>query len=227
MNAHLNEIVSYYDQLAPGYDASRFANSYGRSIDLEERAILRAWLRPVANGAVLDLGCGTGRLLDMATEGIDPSGEMAAVARGKHPGRRVRQGKLTDLLTTGERFDAIFSLHVMMHLPVEEIASIIASAADIIRPGGLFIFDAPSSLRRRLTGHRQAGWHGGTALNAADVSALAGAGWRLAARRGILLLPLHRVPEALRPAARWLDRVLLSGPLKSLASYTFYCLERR
>lgn len=73
MNTH---ITTYYNQLAQKYDSDRFGNAYGRFLHAQERALLTRWLASVKAGAILDLGCGTGRFLDLATHGLDASTGM-------------------------------------------------------------------------------------------------------------------------------------------------------
>ncbi len=119
--ADLEQVIRYYDRVAEHYDADRFGNSYGRYIDAQERRVLKRWLAPAGNGLVLDLACGTGRLLDFATHGMDASPEMARIAGQKHPGKALRCGPAAKLGGFGIRFDAIFSLHLLMHLPPAEI----------------------------------------------------------------------------------------------------------
>ena len=60
-------VVEYYNDLSERYDLDRFDNSYGAYVDAQERRILRRWLAPMGQGKILDLACGTGRLLDLAT----------------------------------------------------------------------------------------------------------------------------------------------------------------
>lgn len=86
MSQNKDKVVEYYDHLAKDYDRDRFGNSYGRFIDAEERAVLSRW-KVKDSGRVLEVACGTGRLLDFAAAGCDASSEMLAVAREKHPAR--------------------------------------------------------------------------------------------------------------------------------------------
>lgn len=86
------QLVDYYDQLAESYDHSRFDNSYGRYIDAQERRLLKHWLDQVQGGKILDLACGSGRLLHLATHGLDASPAMVRIAKQKHPGKDVRCG---------------------------------------------------------------------------------------------------------------------------------------
>ena len=113
-----------------------------------------------------------------------------------------------------------------MHLPPAKIESLFRACWDGLRPGGLLVFDVPTALRRRLTGFRPGGWHGGTALKWIEIRALAGPGWRHRADRGVLFFPIHRLPPRIRPALRRVDDLICLTPLKVLASYTVYCLEK-
>lgn len=219
-------IVEYYDELAERYDRDRFDNAYGAYVDAQERQLLRRWLAPIGNGQILDLACGTGRLLDLATHGLDASASMVRVARSKHPAKQIHCGPGAELAKLGICFDVIFCLHLFMHLSSGEIGSLFRVCLDQLQPGGLFIFDVPTALRRRLTGFQPGGWHGGTALSCAEVRALAGAGWRHRTDRGVLFFPVHRLPSRIRPAFRRVDDLIGMTPLKALSSYTVYCLEK-
>jgi SAM-dependent methyltransferase len=218
--------VQYYDELAERYDHDRFGNSYGAYVDAQERQLLRRWLAPIGNGQILDLACGTGRLLNLATHGLDASASMVRVARSKHPTKQIHCGPGAELAKLGICFDAIFCLHLFMHLLSGEIEGLFRVCLDQLQPGGLFIFDVPTALRRRLTGFQPGGWHGGTALSCAEVRALAGAGWRHRTDRGVLFFPVHRLPSRIRPAFRRVDDLIGMTPLKALSSYTVYCLEK-
>lgn len=77
-----NEVVAYYDDIADTYDESRFGNSYGEFIDAEERMILDQVFPSDKREKRLEIACGTGRLTNYATYGLDASGEMLAHAEG-------------------------------------------------------------------------------------------------------------------------------------------------
>jgi len=85
------QVGHWYDTLADGYDAS-----FWRTCDRAEDQVVRDWLAPhVGVGRVLDVGCGTGLLLDVLPAitahryvGVDVSAGMVRVARAKHPGYR-------------------------------------------------------------------------------------------------------------------------------------------
>lgn len=84
-----------YDPIAPLYD------SYHASPEaLAENAAVISALGPLV-GSVLDIGCGTGLLLDEAIIegnylGIDPSRAMLDILRSKHPDADIRKTPLED-----------------------------------------------------------------------------------------------------------------------------------
>lgn len=219
-------LVQYDDRLADRYDADRSGNSYGRYVDAQERRVLCHWLAPFQGGLILDLACGTGRLLDLATHGLDASPAMVRIAQEKYPQKPIRCARATEVGVFRACFDAIFCLHLLMHLAPAEIGDVLRSCFEQLGPGGVLIFDIPSALRRRLTGFRPAGWHGGTALSLREIARLAGPRWRIKATRGVLFFPIHRLPPSVRPLFRPLDDLAGATPLKPWCSYLFCCLQR-
>ena len=142
-------IIDYYDALAPNYDADRFGNSYGRFLDAQERTILDKYL-PRDAARVLDLGCGTGRLSDFAGQGCDASLRSIELARAKHPLKRFIQADIAELPYPDGSFEAAFCFHVFMHCRMPQIEAAFREAERVLQPGGVFIADIASALRRRL-----------------------------------------------------------------------------
>lgn len=222
----MKEVLQYYDAIATQYDESRFGTSYGKFVDAEERYFLKKWLIAVEGGRVLDAGCGTGRLLGLATHGVDGSSKMLDLARQRYPGKDIKHCTLDTLPFLDESFDVVFCMHVCMHLPVESIRTILTEFYRVLRPGGRLILDIPSARRRRMTGHTQDGWHGATALSSKDICTPDNF-WHVVAMRGILFTPVHRIPAALRPILLPLDICIGMSPLKELSSYHLYLLEKQ
>lgn len=222
----MQPIRDYYDALAPSYDRDRFGNSYGRYVDAMERALLRAWLAGRDPESVVDLACGTGRLLDFAMTGVDLSPAMLARAREKWPGRRLVQADAARTGLPSASFGAATCFHLLMHLDDAACAAVVREAARLVRPGGSLVFDVPSLPRRRLVRRAASGWHGDHAATLADVRRWAGDAWRLKRWRGIVALPIHRVPPGAR---RWLggvDAFVGRTPLARWSSYYVCELER-
>ena len=201
-------IAEYYDRLAPTYDQDRFGGTYGTFIDRSERGILRAML-PTGAGDVLDVGCGTGRLTDFATQGCDASGESVRLAAKRHPDKAFQVANATALPYPDASCDAAICFHVLMHLERDVIARLFGEVARVLRPGGTFVVDVASARRRRSVRRPNSGWHGDTSLTRGEIAALAGgAGLALAGVAGVAMVPIHRVPSRLRGLALPADRLL-------------------
>lgn len=77
----------------------------------------------IANGAtVLDVGCGTGALLRQIVDrfhavgiGVEPSEQMAAVARSKHPELSILPGVATELPVPDASIDAVVACLAYHH----------------------------------------------------------------------------------------------------------------
>lgn len=221
-----NTLRDYYDRIAADYDASRFGNSYGRYIATQERRILQRWLPRHAGAQVLDLACGTGRFLDLATVGLDASAKMLAVARQSHAKQALVHASALSMPFADDRFDAIFSLHLFMHLRPSTVAGVLDECHRVLRPGGVMVFDIPSATRRRMLRFQAQGWHGGTSASLAELKKLTAAKWAMASTSAVLMLPVHRIPVSLRLPLISLDDLLCRSWLKSMASHLFLQLRK-
>lgn len=212
-----NPILQYYDQLAPDYDHDRFGNSYGRFIDSRERAVLAHLLPRHHGGVVLDLACGSGRLLDFADFGVDASSEMVAIARQKHPNKTIHVADAAHIPLADGSVDTIISFHLFMHLDWDKIHAILAECHRVLRNGGRVIFDVPSADRRRLLRHQPQGWHGAFSASVPQWHQVPG--FSVGRTFGVLFLPIHRFPAAIRPLLTRLDAALCGSFLKAYSSY--------
>ncbi|MFT5587359.1 MAG: SAM-dependent methyltransferase [Cognaticolwellia sp.] len=218
------DILAYYERLAPTYDVDRFQNSYGRHLHLQETRILREFLPAQSN--IMDLGCGTGRFLELATAGTDLSPAMLEQARTHHPSHDLRLMSGQELPFENDAFDAAFSMHVFMHLDLATIQTLLKELHRVVRVGGHIVVDAPSLSRRRLTRTQPTGWHGATALDPGHLKGLAGPGWRMVADQGVLTLPVHRFPKWLRGPLLPADEALSKSRLRRFSSYRLYKFQR-
>ncbi|MFL5351320.1 class I SAM-dependent methyltransferase [Archangium sp.] len=223
LSEEMREVIAYYDELAPKYDTERFGGSYGAYLDGLERPALREWIQ---GPRVLDLACGTGRFLDLASEGLDLSEKMVERAREKWPGKPIHHAPAWSIPAAEGSYDTLFALHVFMHLHLGDISRVLNECRRVLRRGGVMIFDFPNALRRRLVRYEATGWHAGTELTAGSLRLLGGGHWRLTASRGLALAPVHRLPHAARPAFMAAEVLLGRTPLKHLASYQMVKLEK-
>jgi ubiquinone/menaquinone biosynthesis C-methylase UbiE/DNA-binding transcriptional ArsR family regulator len=139
-----------------------------------EEAIAEA-LAGAASRSLLDLGTGTGRMLELFGPriqrglGLDLSLDMLAFARARldRAGLRhcsVRQGDLYNLMLPAESFDTVL-IHQVLHF-LEDGARAIQEAARVLEPGGrLLVVDfAPHDLEflREQHAHRRLGFSSDT-----------------------------------------------------------------
>jgi len=143
-----------------------------RALDLPAPAVENALLAlvPEGPGRLLDIGTGTGRVLELLAPrvrqglGVDASKAMLALARARlsHPGLAHCAVRLADMyrlpLADGS-FDMAV-LQMVLHF-AEDPAGVIAEAARVLRPGGtLIIIDLASHAREDLTSRRAHRWPG-------------------------------------------------------------------
>lgn len=218
------DVKAYYDQLAPTYDQNRFGNTYGQYIHEQEASFLR---RHLNDNNTLNLGCGTGRFMELASHGLDISEAMIAEAQQKFPGKSFVVSDADDMPFENHTLHQVFCLHVFMHLTTEKAAALIAESGRVLVPGGHFIFDFPSEKRRRLLNKKQEGWHGASAYTLESLKRMTHQHWNLTTSSGILFLPIHRLPKWSRRLFLGLDRLLCRSFLKEYASYLIVKLEKK
>ncbi len=145
-----------------------------RSLHVAESQVEAAILDMLGDdevGEVLDIGTGTGRMLELLASrarrgvGIDLSREMLAVARSNLEQKglancQVRQGDMYNLALPNESVDVV-TVHQVLHY-ADDPAAAVAEAARVLRPGGrLMIVDfAPHDLEflRSEHAHRRLGF---------------------------------------------------------------------
>ncbi|MGE8554807.1 MAG: class I SAM-dependent DNA methyltransferase [Chryseobacterium jejuense] len=217
-------ILEYYSNLAESYDENRFGNSYGKYIDHQERAFLTSFFKDKKYTKVLDLGCGTGRLLNFATHGTDFSENMLKVAHQKHPEKTLAVGEISGIPFHDE-FDCIFCFHVIMHQNQEETKEFLNECYQKLNKNGTLIFDYPVKSRKKSVSPQE-DWHAGNSFSIADITELSKGQWKVKSTTGILFFPIHRLPKAIRKFFLPLDIFLCRTFLKNWSSYHLSVLEK-
>jgi ubiquinone/menaquinone biosynthesis C-methylase UbiE len=124
------------EDVAESYDEKRFRTWSGKLSDwLDKRAIRKALGEARLDAPVLDLPCGTGRILDFMYRsgfhyltGADISDQMLNVAKRKMNGKAEVRFAITDATNTGfpdGSFKAITSIRFMGHLPRDTRLSVL------------------------------------------------------------------------------------------------------
>jgi SAM-dependent methyltransferase len=98
---------------------------------------------------VLDIGCGTGMMLNALRRfgevvGVDPNDAAIAYSRRKiRPPCRVVKGHLPEALPRGQRFEIVTALDVLEHID-DDAASLRAIHEEVLHPRGTFMLTVPA-----------------------------------------------------------------------------------
>lgn len=133
----------HFDQQAAEYDA-RDTVYYSREGKISCRDIA-AMLKDSFYESLLDVGCGTGFLIDMLAQqrtarytGLDLSAEMIKMAQQKNiPGAEFVNGTADELPFPDESFDIVTCSQSFHHYPYPEKA--MSEAFRVLKKGGLYI----------------------------------------------------------------------------------------
>lgn len=222
----MNQVIQYYDKIATSYDADRFGNSYGRFIDAQERKVLNHLLAD-RQEIVLDLACGSGRLLSYANIGLDASAEMLKLASEKFPGKPTLHAEADAIPLGAASLDTVISFHFFMHLDHAGVAKIVSEVHRVLKDEGRLIFDIPSGKRRKLLGYTTDTWHGAHSATLEDITQMVQDKFVVKSSYGLLLLPVHRIPKRIRRFCIWLDYLLANSFLKEYSSYLILELRKK
>jgi ubiquinone/menaquinone biosynthesis C-methylase UbiE len=213
---------TYYDEFSKGYERLRGSNDPGGYHALVDDLEVDFASRFAAGGDLLEVGCGTGLLLERLAkvarkaEGIDLSPGMLGKARER--GLTVQEGTATDLPFPDASFDVTCSFKVLAH--VEQIDRALSEMIRVTRPNGVVLAEFYNPVSLRALAKR---WGPAGAISASideravftrfdapwRVNKLLPPGYRVIAKRGVRIVTpaaaAMRVPvvgKALR-AAEW------------------------
>src|SRR5687767_11112269 len=123
---------------------SAVADDWGRYWGTFARPAWEPLLRTARIGRgtrVLDVGCGSGELLEhlqgqgAVPSGVDPSPRMAELARARAVGADVRLGDFERLPFDDGAFDAVLAVNAFQFAEDQDAA--LAEAARVLAPGGV------------------------------------------------------------------------------------------
>ncbi len=134
MNKKSQETLDYYNK-----NSELFTKD---TVDAEFSVIPDMFIEYLKPGSlILDFGCGTGRdskyFLErgFSVEATDGSEEMVRIA-SEHTGLAVKQMLFEDLVET-EKYDGIFANASILHVPVNDLPSILTKMKNAVKHGGI------------------------------------------------------------------------------------------
>jgi ubiquinone/menaquinone biosynthesis C-methylase UbiE/DNA-binding transcriptional ArsR family regulator len=210
---------SYFRRHAAEWDRIRKLHVADAAVEEAVRAALAD--KPIR--FLLDLGTGTGRMLELFAPdierglGLDLSRDMLALARARldRAGLQhcsVRHGDIYDLALPRDSFDVVI-LHQVLHF-LDDSARAIREAARVLRPGGrLLVIDfAPHDLEflREQHAHRRLGFAAETVTQWLQAAGL----------EPVRQQTLPPGPEGKIAVSLWLardPRILLAAPVREVA----------
>lgn len=135
-----------YDVVAASYAEMIPDTRYEAPVDL---AMVRHFVdaMPDRPAAVLDAGCGTGRMITFLTEldgalkitGSDLSPGMLAQAGSRHPDLDLVAASHAALPFDDDRFDGLLAWYSVIHTPPHELGAVFDEFARVLRPGGVLL----------------------------------------------------------------------------------------
>jgi len=123
-----------YDMYAEFYDKQ---GSYLSSFESEKLWMI---LKNLKGKKILDLGCGTGRLIPILSGeiiGADVSEKMLAIAKKRFPKIKFLKEDALNLSFEDESFDAVVCAFLIVH--IKDPAKLFEEVYRVIKPGGVFV----------------------------------------------------------------------------------------
>ncbi|MEX5271561.1 class I SAM-dependent methyltransferase [Kocuria sabuli] len=162
----LRDVQQAYDTMAQMYHEHLPDLRAEQPVD---RGLITAFaehVRAFESPAVLDAGCGTGRLIStlqaggLAVTGIDLSPGMLDIARSIHPKVPFHVADLAHLPFDSATFAGVMAWYSLIHIPPHALTDSLAEIARVLRPGGYFLTGFQAGAGSRILHHASGGASG-------------------------------------------------------------------
>jgi len=151
-----NKYASVMQNAGSSFDEAE-AKRWGRAYD----TYLKGWLPSEKDSAIIDIGCGWGRLLYFFKErkyiniqGVDISPEQVQLAKEICDNNVVKGDAIEHLANHPESFDFIIGLDIIEHFKKDEVFRFLEGCHKALRPGGRLILQTPNAESPWGTMHR-------------------------------------------------------------------------
>jgi ubiquinone/menaquinone biosynthesis C-methylase UbiE len=169
-------LLREFHRMPNGYYSHMLVQGYERGFEramLGQVAHVRTWIAQQLRGchAVLDIGCGSGKLSGAVAAagvpevwGIDASRYQLKIASRDFPGIKLVHGLAERTPFDDSRFDGIAACFLFHELPTEVQDAVLAEMHRVLQPGGRIVISEPSAEqmhnRSFLSLWRRHGWRG-------------------------------------------------------------------
>lgn len=109
--------------------------------------IIRNFAAPLAGGRLLDLGCGSSRIVQTIPGVIGLDLAMRKLRWLRAPGRHLLQGDMNRLPFKDGCFDTVICSEVIEHIPKADVR--LEELVRVVEPGGLLVLGTPDYSRKR------------------------------------------------------------------------------
>lgn len=133
-----NDIKNIYDKMGESYVSKAKSN-------WENKAEVDKFLSYLHGKSVLDVGCGTGELLEycfdkgFAVSGIDISSEMLKVSKKAVPTAKLQELTVYDLNQLSEKYDGIMATYLFVHIPKDKINQVVKELNTLLNDNGVIM----------------------------------------------------------------------------------------
>lgn len=109
------------------------------------RRFVREFVRPEPGARILDIGCGSGAILDALPDGVayrgyDLNPKYIAAAQRRYAARgEFRQARFEAVAEEPESFDLVLAMALLHHLNDDQAALLVEIAWRALRPWGTFV----------------------------------------------------------------------------------------
>lgn len=147
--------TAYTTEQAAIYDEIRFRSAAGLAIHQTEVSLLEEALKDVVpGGRVLEIGCGTGRLLrtvasmGFRAEGLDASPAMLAEARKQVPDATFFLGEASEIPMDSGTYDFVYAVRLLNQTSSQHYAlRVVDESLRLTAPGGFALIEFVNSRR--------------------------------------------------------------------------------
>lgn len=234
--------TAYTESDAVDYEVQRFSQPCGRLIHaFELNRLLWGMKRAPASAKVLEVGCGTGRLLvELLRRGYDVTGLDASPSMLREMRRKLELERLICSLHLAEAadtglasnsFDFVYAIRLLNQTADAHYAlATVGEMMRLARAGGYVLAEFVNDYRPRWGQARRPHRPNPTRLRPWQVAEMGRrAGGEVVAHRGCFLLSMqayHRSPLRLLPIVYGADRAL-SGLFSRLCGRTYILFRKR